>query len=172
MITRRMSALIFVSLAAPILASCSFSVGGSSIDQDKVTESITETFNKTLAPLGHTTSTVTCDDPGKNPADGTEFDCIATASGTDFNVVSTVAGNDVNFKFVERPYDMKKTAETLTAAVTEKMGGVKAVDCGEGLRAYAPGATFTCGVGDSEGNTGTLTYTVSESGSDDQWVVR
>lgn len=166
-----MAALVLAGIAAPVLASCSFSVGGSSVDQDKVTESITETFNKTLAPLGHTTSEVTCDDPGKNPEDGTEFKCIATASGTEFNVVSTVKGSDVNFEFVERPYDMKKTAETLTTAVTEEMGGVMAVDCGEGLRAYVAGSTFTCGVGDSEGNQGTLTYTVSETGSDDRWVV-
>ncbi|MGB6247011.1 MULTISPECIES: DUF4333 domain-containing protein [Gordonia] len=171
MLIRRIAAVAVGIVAAPVLASCSFSIGGDSIDMDKLTSAITDEFNSTLAPFGYRVQDVTCDDPGKDPGDGTEFNCVATADGTAFNVTATVAQPDVNFKSVERAYDMKTTSKKLAPAVSEKIGRPITVDCGSGLKAVAPQQSFTCSVADSAGNTGTLTYHVTEAAEQDRWEV-
>lgn len=169
MITSRWRLIALAAFAAPALASCSFSFGGDTVDLDAVETAITEKFNDSLAPLGHSVSDVTCDDPGKGAKDGTTFNCIATASGTPFTFVATVAGKDVNFELSGRAIDMAKLGEILSTRLTERLGGVVVVNCGEGLKSHAVGSTFQCGVGDAAGNTRTLTYTVGATDADSSW---
>ncbi|MBM7365902.1 DUF4333 domain-containing protein [Gordonia hydrophobica] len=168
MITRRLGALLVLGLAAPTIASCSFSIGGSSVDLDKVKTAITDEFNEKLQPLGHSVDDVVCDDPGKNADDGDTFKCIATASGATFNVVATVAKPDVKFESTEVAYDMAHVARLLTTEVNKQVTGVT-VNCGEGLKAYAPGTTFNCDATDTRGQSGTVVYSVTKNGKNDTW---
>lgn len=171
MITRRLGALLIAGIAAPALASCSFSIGGSSIDQDKLATSITDHFNKDLQPLGHSVTNVDCDDPGKNPDDGTEFKCVVTAGDTDFNVTATVAEPDVKFEADEVLYDMPSVSTKLTTALKQQVPG-STVDCGTGLRAVAPDDTFTCPATLINGKSGTVVYFVTKGGANDRWELK
>lgn len=172
MITRRLGALLLTAIAVPALASCSFSIGGTSIDHDKLNKSITDFYNKDLQPRGYSVSDVTCDDPGKNPEDGTTFKCVVTAGSSKFDVKATVAEPDIKFETDGGVlYEMASLSTKLTDAAGKQVPGIK-VACGQGLKVYPAGTTFDCDATGASGERGVIVYSVTDKGANDRWELK
>lgn len=158
----------------PVLAACSASIGGTSLDHDKISDEITTKLNTEYAKFPRTVSSVECDDPGKNPDVGTEFQCVADVDGTDVHVDVTTTSEDldVTYETAEILYDMGYASRTLQPSVSQQLGSQVTVDCGTGLKALPPASTFECAVANDAGQSGALTYFVTEGGAKDRWELK
>lgn len=93
---RARRALLLAPVAALALAGCSFSVGGTSVDQEELEQTISD---KLAEQVGTTPDDISC--PGDLDAEeGTTMTCVLTHEGTSYDVTITVTGvegTDVDF---------------------------------------------------------------------------
>ncbi|GED99770.1 hypothetical protein nbrc107696_02170 [Gordonia spumicola] len=157
-------------VVTPLLASCSFSVGGTTIDQDKLKNEITTTLNTEYATVGSKVDSITCDDPGKDPAVGTKFQCTAKASGTDVRIDVTVTSDsgDIKYQTVDFLFSMSDLTTKLTRALDEQVPGAS-VDCGSGFKAQPANTQIDCPATSADGETGSVTYFVTDKPETNHW---
>ncbi|WOC11636.1 DUF4333 domain-containing protein [Gordonia sp. MP11Mi] len=172
----RPAAVIAALAALPLLSACnaSVSVGDSTVlDHDKLTKEISTELDSRYSDVPLTVSNVECDDPGADPAVGTEFMCTATVGEAKQRIKVTTQNDDLDVKWVatDKVFDMPHAAKVLAPSVAEQVRTNVTVDCGTGQKALAPGSTFECAVSDSAGNQQTLVYTVAGMGQEDGWKI-
>ncbi|GAA4659427.1 DUF4333 domain-containing protein [Gordonia humi] len=151
--------------ALPLLAAC-----GTTIDQDKLGKEITDKLNSEYSKFDRQVSSIACDDPGKDPAVGTTFECIADVDGAKVHIDVTTTSDDldVTYETVDMLYDMAFAASKLEPSVSQQTGVAVTVDCGDGVKALKRGETFACTVSDGQGASRGLTFTVVD-GDQDRW---
>ncbi|MCF8605440.1 DUF4333 domain-containing protein [Gordonia sp. HY442] len=171
--TLRTATVVATLAALPVLAACSASIGGTTLDHDKLNDEITTKLDTEYAKFPRTVSSVDCDDPGKDPKVGTKFQCVADVDGTDVrvDVTTTTEDMDVKYQTVDTLYDMAYASKTLAPSVSQRLGFQVNVNCGNGLKALTPGSTFECRVSNDSGESDTLTYFVTEGGGKDRWEI-
>ncbi len=157
-------------VAVPFIVSCSVSVGGSPIDQDKLKSEITKTLDAQYTTIGQKVDSITCDDPGDDPAVDSTFQCIAKVSDADIRVEVTVTSDsgDVRYVTLDRLVTLPAVSRELTSAVSAKVGPVQ-VDCGTGVKAQPENSQFDCAVTDDMGQTGRVIYVVTDKPENDHW---
>ncbi len=167
----KMRALALSALvAAPFIVSCSVSVGGSTIDQDKLKSEITKTLDAQYTNFGQKVDSITCDGPGDDPAVDSTFQCIAKVSEADVRVEVTVTSDsgDVKYVTLDRLVSLPIMSKELTSSVSEKVGPVT-VECGTGVKAQPTNSQFDCEATDDTGQTGRVTYFVTDKPENDHW---
>ncbi len=163
-----------VALASVLaVAGCQASVSVGGLDYEKLEQSITTTLNESYKSISREVSEVDCPKQADAPEAGDTFICKATLEGNPVRVQVTVKDGDhnVNFKTMDTVYDLPKTADNLTSAISEELGFPVTISCGEGLRVVEIGQSFDCTAADQDGDTRTVKVTANAVGENDSWEV-
>lgn len=155
---------------APAMAGCSFF--GTTLEHDTLTNEIGKTLDQEYAGVGAKVDSVTCDESNKKPKPGSTFTCEAKVRDVTVPVEVTVKDKDMNVNYATKVklYDLGTVGPKLAPGVSKQLGDQVTVDCGTGLKTYAPGQTFPCKVKNAAGAMGTLTFTVGPMDGEDSWA--
>ncbi|BDD82758.1 hypothetical protein TPB0596_25210 [Tsukamurella pulmonis] len=165
------STLLALAVLTPAMAGCS--LFGTTIDFSKVEKQITEKLDAEYGKIGQKVDSVTCDESEKSPKPGSKFMCDAKVGAATVPVEVTVKDEDMNSSFVttKKLFNLSTLGAQLAPSVSEQTKQKVTVDCGTGLKAEAPGGSFTCPVKAEGGATGTLTLKVGPMTGEDSWEI-
>lgn len=169
---RSTALLALVGLALFAVAGCS--LFQTTMDFSKVEQQITDKLNAEYAKIGQKVDSVSCDQSEKSPKPGAKFTCDAKVGDAVVPVEVTVKDEDMNAAFVttKKLFNLTTLGSQLAPQVSEQVKQKVTIDCGTGLKAEEPGASFTCPVTAAVGAKATLTLKVGPMNGQDSWEVK
>lgn len=159
---KRLVAPVVVLAAAALLAGCSKSLDGSSIESQ---------IADGLSSQAGGTWTVSC--PSDIPAEqGATFTCTATgADGTTSTITVTQddADGNVTWKSDISGLDLSKVESGVAESLGQQVGGTWTVTCPDSVD-IGVGKTFTCDAADDTGQTTPITVTQTDTDGNITWT--
>ncbi|WP_082777757.1 DUF4333 domain-containing protein [Tsukamurella pseudospumae] len=168
----KIAGVVTLAAVAPLMVGCS--MFGTKMDFGKLESKIADKLNTEYSKLGQKVDSVTCDKSDDKPKPGATFTCDAKLGEVTVPVKVTVKDKDMNVDFVttKKLYNLATVGTQLAPQVTQQVKQSVTIDCGTGLKAVEPGASFTCPVKGANGSTGTLTLKVGSMDGTDDWSVK